>query len=62
MNIKFDEKYIKNFDEAVKIEWLETNKLGAYSSSTIFGLNSRKEHGLFVVPTSNPLKKINLLS
>ncbi|MCK5032775.1 MAG: glycogen debranching enzyme N-terminal domain-containing protein [Calditrichia bacterium] len=62
MNIKFDEKYIKNFDEAVKIEWLETNKLGAYSSSTIFGLNSRKEHGLFVVPTSNPLKKINLLA
>ena len=62
MNISFDEKYIKNFDEALKIEWLEVNNLGAYSSSTIFGLNSRKEHGLFVVPTANPLVKINLLA
>jgi predicted glycogen debranching enzyme len=62
MHISFDEKYIKNFDEAIKIEWLEINNLGAYSSSTIFGLNNRKEHGLFVVPTANPLKKINLLA
>jgi len=62
MNIKFDENYCQKFDEAVKSEWLEINSLGAYSSSTIFGLNSRKEHGLFIVPAPNHGKKINLLA
>jgi predicted glycogen debranching enzyme len=62
MYITLDEKYCKNFDEAVKTEWLEINNLGSYSSSTIYGLNSRKEHGLFVIPTSNQLRRINLLA
>lgn len=31
-----------------KLEWLLTNGLGGYSSSTILGLNTRKYHGLLV--------------
>ncbi len=62
MIIKFDKKYCQNFEEAVKTEWLEVNSLGAYSSSTIYGLNSRKEHGLFIVPSADKTNKINLLA
>ena len=62
MNIEFDKNYCQNFEEAVKTEWLEVNSLGAYSSSTIYGLNSRKEHGLFIVPSPNQINKINLLA
>jgi predicted glycogen debranching enzyme len=62
MIIKFDKKYCQNFEEAIKTEWLEVNSLGAYSSSTIYGLNSRKEHGLFIVPSPGKTNKINLLA
>ena len=33
---------------ALSLEWLETNGLGGYASSTITGSNSRKYHGLLV--------------
>lgn len=62
MNLKFDEKYLKDFEKALDVEWLQVNNLGAYSSSSLFGLNNRKEHGLFVVPTTDPTNKINLLA
>jgi predicted glycogen debranching enzyme len=35
-------------------EWITTNGLGGYSSSTIVGANTRKYHGLLVVPTALP--------
>ena len=62
MKIKFDKNYCQNFDKAMDTEWLEINNLGAYSSSTIYGLNSRKEHGLFIVQSPNQKNKINLLA
>ena len=62
MNISFDEKFCKNLEKSLKTEWLEINKLGSYSSSTIYGLNNKKEHGLFVVNSFDPKFKINLLS
>jgi len=62
MNLKFDKKYCQNFDRAMDTEWLEINNFGAYSSSTIYGLNSRKEHGLFIVQAPNQINKINLLA
>jgi len=37
-----------SFDQAVHKEWLITNGLGGYSSSSILGLNTRKYHGLLV--------------
>ena len=33
MNLKFDEKYLKDFEKALDVEWLQVNNLGAYSSS-----------------------------
>jgi len=43
-------------------EWLDSNRLGAYASSTIIGMNTRREHGLLVVPHGNTGKKAVILS
>ncbi len=43
-----------HFDEAIRSEWLVTNGLGGYSSSTILGLNTRKYHGLLVAALHPP--------
>ena len=62
MKIELEKNILENFESAMKTEWLEINDLGSYSSSTIYGLNSRRFHGLFNVPAKEPGKKINLLS
>ena len=35
-------------------EWLVTNGLGSYASSTVPGINTRKYHGLFVAALDPP--------
>jgi len=39
---------LEHFDEAIRKEWLLTNGLGGYASSTVLGVNTRKYHGLLV--------------
>jgi predicted glycogen debranching enzyme len=51
-----------NLDEALKREWLETNSLGGFASSTIVGLNTRRYHGLLVAATKPPVGRMVLLS
>jgi len=36
------------FEESARREWLETNGLGGYASSTLAGMNTRRYHGLLV--------------
>ncbi len=48
-SIKFDSTFLTDFDQSSKREYLETNTLGAYSSSTLAGVNTRKYHGTFVL-------------
>ena len=43
-------------------EWLITNGIGGYSSSTIIGANTRKYHGLLVVPQTPPARRFVVLS
>ncbi len=43
-------------------EWLETNGLGGYASSTVIGCHTRKYHGLLVTRLSDPPGKFVLLS
>jgi predicted glycogen debranching enzyme len=43
-------------------EWLLTNGLGGYSSSTITGMNTRRYHGLLVAATTPPVGRTVLLS
>jgi predicted glycogen debranching enzyme len=43
-------------------EWLETNGIGGFSSSTVIGLNTRRYHGLLTAATKPPLGRMVLLS
>lgn len=53
-----EEKNIeKNF---LNYEWLESNHLGAYSSSTLFNCHSRKYHGLLVAAMPGLKRKVLL--
>ncbi|MBQ7443669.1 MAG: glycogen debranching enzyme family protein [Bacteroidaceae bacterium] len=48
--LKFDKTLMTNLEEALKKEVLRSNRSGAYSCSTILDCNTRKYHGLLVVP------------
>jgi predicted glycogen debranching enzyme len=62
MKIDFDINVCGNFNLAANKEWLETNNLGGYASSTIYGLNNRRHHGLFVIPVGHKTEKTIILS
>lgn len=51
-----------NLDAALTREWLETNGLGGFASSTIAGLNTRRYHGLLIAATNPPVGRLALLS
>lgn len=51
-----------NLQEALTKEWIITNGLGGYASSTIIGANTRKYHGLLIAPLDPPAKRILMLS
>ena len=48
--------------EALELEWLETNGLGGYASSTILNCHTRKYHGLLVANLKKPPGRHVLLS
>jgi len=43
-------------------EWLLTNSLGAYASSSLAGTNTRRYHGLLVAATAPPVGRVVVLS
>ena len=51
-----------DFDAALKREWLETNGLGGFASSTILGIHTRRYHGLLTAATKPPVGRVVLLS
>ena len=48
--LKFEHALMTNLQESLPKELLRTNRSGAYSCSTIVDCNTRKYHGLLVVP------------
>jgi predicted glycogen debranching enzyme len=60
--IEFNQETCGNLDAALRREWLETNGLGGFASSTITGLNTRRYHGLLVAATKPPVGREVLLS
>jgi len=48
--ISFEKTQLINLEFALSRELLRANRSGAYSSTTIAGCNTRKSHGLLVVP------------
>ena len=59
MKIETQEMKLK---DGIEKEWLITNGIGGYSSSTIFGINTRKYHGLLVAPLTPPARRHLILS
>jgi predicted glycogen debranching enzyme len=52
--INLPSEALLRFDETIQKEWLVTNGLGGYASSTVLGINTRKYHGLLVAALHPP--------
>src|SRR6184192_1347278 len=60
--IQFKKSVCSDLTEALSREWLETNGIGGFASSTIIGLNTRRYHGLLVAATKPPVGRVVMLS
>src|SRR5690242_19268677 len=60
--IQFKKSISGDLADASSREWLETNGLGGFASSTIIGLNTRRYHGLLVAAAKPPVGRYVLLS
>ena len=50
------------FEDAVNKEWIITNGIGGFASSTMSGANTRRYHGLLVAPLTPPARRHLILS
>ena len=48
--LRFEKAVMTNLEESLRRELLRTNRSGAYACSTVVDCNTRKYHGLLVVP------------
>ncbi|MFL6208806.1 MAG: amylo-alpha-1,6-glucosidase [Pyrinomonadaceae bacterium] len=60
--ISFDAAECRDLTGATRREWLETNGLGGYASTTTAGANTRRYHGLLVAATRPPTERSVLLA
>lgn len=51
-----------NFEDIIKKEWIVTNGLGGFASSTVAGANTRRYHGILVAPLNPPAQRYLLVS
>ncbi len=51
-----------NLDQALTREWLVTNGLGGYASSTIAGANTRRYHGILVASLTPPSARVMMVA
>ena len=52
----------KNPEPLMSREWLISNGIGGYASSTVCGVNTRRYHGLLVAATHPPVGRLVMLS
>lgn len=60
--IHFDQNICGDPAQSFQREWIETNGLGGFSSSTIAGVNTRRYHGLLMAATKPPTVRVLMLS
>jgi predicted glycogen debranching enzyme len=60
--IRFGREICGDLEAARRREWLETDALGGFASSTLLGLNTRRYHGLLVASLRPPVERYVLLS
>lgn len=59
--LKFDKNLMINLEQSLPKEMLRTNRSGAYHCTTIVGCNTRKQHGLLVIPIPEMDDKAHVL-
>lgn len=59
--MKYSKKDL-SLEEGITKEWIITNGIGGYASSTIIGANTRKYHGLLVAALTPPARRHLILS
>ena len=59
--MKFTKENLE-LQNGLKKEWLITNGIGGFASSTILGANTRKYHGLLIAPLVPPARRFLILS
>jgi predicted glycogen debranching enzyme len=62
MSVNLDRTVTQNFAEVIGREWLETNGIGGWASSTISNAHTRRYHGLLVAATRPPVGRVVVLS
>jgi predicted glycogen debranching enzyme len=62
MPLRVDPETFRDADLALTREWLVTNGLGGFASSTVAGVNTRRYHGLLVAALSPPVQRMVLLA
>src|SRR5947208_9009158 len=60
--IRFGAEVCADVERASQLEWLETNGVGGFASSSILGLNTRRYHGLLTAATQPPVGRMLMLS
>jgi predicted glycogen debranching enzyme len=60
--IRLDSSILHHFEAATSREWLETNGIGGFASSTVIGLNTRRYHSLLTAALRPPGGRVVLLS
>lgn len=51
------EFYPTNYEDVLSKEWIVTNGLGGYASSTIIGANTRRYHGILIASINPPTER-----
>jgi predicted glycogen debranching enzyme len=59
--LKFDKNLLINLEQSLPKEILRTNQAGAYHCTTLPGCNTRKQHGLLVIPIPEMNNKPHVL-
>ena len=62
LSLTYHKEALSHFGEVIGKEWLITNGLGSYASSTVPGINTRKYHGLLVAALQPPGNRTVCLS
>ncbi len=60
--IAFDQDICSDFETALSKEWLETNGLGGFASSSIVNCNTRRYHGVLVAAMHPPAGRMALVN
>jgi predicted glycogen debranching enzyme len=59
--VQFGREVCGDLAAGLRREWLVTNGLGSYASSTVTGINTRKYHGLLVAALTPPVERTVLV-